>query len=470
MTAPPPAASSPRRTALRWLRRAALLVAVLVALHLDLRSWDAAVGWLTDRADAVQPLHSGGAPLRVADGGQDRVYLLTTRQQTRRGERLGVRTLPAGDEVQLDLWAFDAAAARPLWRRRILAGTPAALSGHRLLGAAGGRLWLYADGLRAVALADGAPATDPDDLQRRNAAVAGLLPTDASRYGFDGGGVYLVDDVARRWWLDAADLRLHAEPPPAPAAPARPGVVAPAWFQAYSTDAFKARGLDLDQRWLGLLDPDEARRLAAPPQVPGAKPGERPGAAAHHYARLHTPNQIGTLGRQRYRLWRARIVQVSAAPPGWPKSLPDNWGSHDQYRDFEALPRAPEFLDAGLLAAGQDRAPILLQEPDSVLVLHRDRLGAGGRLRLARVAGPDGEVGWNAALPLSVLQAVMPGERSLVLFGRSAIAGADADTVSEGDDPPAVLATVGLADGQVAWFVLDGAAAAATAIEPPPAL
>jgi hypothetical protein len=460
MTTPDSERTAGARIGLRWLRRAALLAAVLVALHLDLGSWDAAVGWLSDRADAGQPLHGIGAPIRVADDGRDRVFLLTSQDQLQHRRRLGIRTVPAASETQLDLWAFDVDGMRPLWRRRVLAGERSALSGQRLLGADGGRIWLYADGLHGVDLVDGAPAAGPGDLARRNPEVAGLLPSDPGRYGFDAGGVHLVDDAARRWWLDTATARLQPQPSPLPR---RPGTVVPAWYQAHYSDNFKARGLDLERRWLGLLDAGEAQRLAAPPQVPGAGPGERPGAVAHHLAGLHTPNLIGPLGANRYRLWRAQIVQVSAAPPGWPKSLPDNWGTRHQYRGFAPLPLAPEFLDAGLLVAEPGKPPLLLHDPDSVLVLHRDRLGIGGRLQLARATGPEGAIAWTSPLPLTVLQAVLPGERSLVLYGQRP---------GDGDGPPvAVLVAVDLDGGRVTSFALDSAGALfAAAGEPDPAL
>jgi hypothetical protein len=449
----------------RWLRRAALLGAVLAALHLDLGSWDAAVGWLSDRADAGQPLHGIGAPVRVADDARDRVVLLTSQDQLERRRRLGIRTVPAGSQTQLDLWAFDVAAMRPMWRRRVLAGERSALSGHRMLGVDGGRVWLYADGLRAVDLADGARVGGPADLARLNPDVAGLLPSDPDRYGFDARGVHLVDDAARRWRLDSATGRLQPLPaqPQSSPPPRRAGTLAPAWFQANYGNSFKSRGLDLERRWLGLLDADEAGRLAAPPQVPGAKPGDRPGAAAHHYAGLHTPNLIGPLGANRYRLWRAQIVQVSAAPPDWPKSLPDNWGTRDQYRHFAALGLAPEFLDAGLLVAEPGRSPLLLRDPDSVLVLHRDRLGIGGRLQLARVAGPDGALAWNSALPLTLLQAVLPGQRSLVLYGQR--------HDDAGGPPVAVLVAIDLKSGEVTSFAFDrDGASFAAAGEPDAAL
>jgi len=74
-----------------------------------------------------------------------------------------------------------------------------------------------------------------------------------------------------------------------------------------------------------------------------------------------------------------------------------------------------DYLDPGLLSVNSQ--PLLLRNPDSVLILHRDRLGEEGRLQIDRVAGPKGRTLWKAALPLSMLQSVMPGDNSLVLAG-----------------------------------------------------
>lgn len=38
---------------------------------------------------------------------------------------------------------------------------------------------------------------------------------------------------------------------------------------------------------------------------------------------------------------------------------------------------------------------------------------------MTRIAGPDGRVLWNAALPLSIVQSVVSGTDSILLFGRA---------------------------------------------------
>ncbi len=81
------------------------------------------------------------------------------------------------------------------------------------------------------------------------------------------------------------------------------------------------------------------------------------------------------------------------------------------------LPEAPALLQAGLLGDGVSERPVWFREPDSVLVLHHDKVGDAGRLRVARVTGPAGRVVWDAGLALANITASMPGDRTLVFVG-----------------------------------------------------
>jgi hypothetical protein len=190
--------------------------------------------------------------------------------------------------------------------------------------------------------------------------------------------------------------------------------VSPAYYTPNSTQFFQQRGLVWPGRWLGVLSDSEATRLVRETAPGGADERRRPAAAM---IGVGEPPSTGQGAPVRYRLWSARISQVSAAPPGWPADFPDNWGTRKRYADVAPLPESPEFLQAGLLGPGSVSQPVVLRDPDGVLVLHRDRLGEEGKLRLTRIAGPGGRPVWLAALPLSVLQSVMPGERSVVLLG-----------------------------------------------------
>lgn len=86
--------------------------------------------------------------------------------------------------------------------------------------------------------------------------------------------------------------------------------------------------------------------------------------------------------------------------------------------EYALLEKSPEFMQAGLLSDGRSELPLYLTKPDSVLILHRNRIDDAGRLHVTRIAGPDARTVWDARLPLSSVEAVMPGRDRLVLFGR----------------------------------------------------
>ncbi len=377
---------------------------------------------LARAAEHETPPALRGAPLRVVASDGDALLLLTAHEERHflsgRGGSRRVRI-----QHPLDLWRFDPATATPRWRRRLLTATgarAAAAFGARLIGAHDGTLWLQADGLRAVALADGRPLGNADSIEARSPTLRGVMPTEA-RF------VTLADDGLR---IMATDARVHrvdpatlvAQPVAAPPVAGSAAVTRPAPWIPSSGTAFATRGLEIPGRWLGVMSAEEGERFRSRvATVTAALAGDRRERAYHDATRLAPPRD--DLGAPvRLRLWGARVAQVSAAPPGWPSDLPNRWGTRAAYSDVAPLPESPEFLQGGLLSARAAPAtPLLLREPDGVLVLHRDRLGETGRLQLTRVAGPGGRPVWDARLPLSLLQAVLPGAAgapALLLVGR----------------------------------------------------
>jgi hypothetical protein len=71
----------------------------------------------------------------------------------------------------------------------------------------------------------------------------------------------------------------------------------------------------------------------------------------------------------------------------------------------------------GLRAGIQHDQPFPGVEPGSVLVLHYDKVGDGGRLRVARATGPAGRLAWDADLALAHLSAAMFGDSTLAFVG-----------------------------------------------------
>jgi hypothetical protein len=363
--------------------------------------------------------------------------------------------------LHVDLWALDAATAQPAWKRRVRTFEDRGLLTFELLGVDGGTLWLFVREPIGITLSDGTIVADGARLEQLNPAIAGKRVDQTGYVAFGAQGLQLTLNDATQWVVDGATLTAQ----PRDAAPLAPqGIVAPAYDASY-TSSFQMRGLSIGgTRWLGVLTEEEATALQGEPVVPGAQPGERRGAAADFFAREHVPSILSAQPRA-YRLWSARVTKVSAAPTGWSKELPDNWGTRDQFGDYQALPGAPTFLQAGLLGDGRSEHPFWFREPDSVPVLHHDKLGDAGRLRLTRVAGPGGRIVWDAALPLANLEAVTSGERTLVLVGTEPNPAYDARSEVSRDAHEKIVA-VDIAGGGVTTF--DLTAESVRDADPPP--
>lgn len=365
------------------------------------------VAW---RAAELEAPRTVGAPLRAPDG----IFLLTTQYETRVAGGGSRWSAYRGLEkvTHVDAWRLDAISAQPVWRKRLSTESGGSTLELALLGADGDRLWIFRREPLALSIEKGEVLAGAAAIEARNPALRGVLPKAVGHYRFfDGHGLALTAADARAWLLDAQTLA--AVPWVGKGAVAREGAVGPAYYAPSNTKSFQLRGLTLPNNWLGVLTDDEAAAIQPKPL------GENAGAMAHFRESMRAPLDLAHTGPNRYRFWQAKVEQVSAAPHGWPKSLPDKWGKRPYYSSFTPFEKSPEFLQAGLLGDGRSKLPIMLKAPDSVLILHRDRIDDEGRLHVSRMAGPDGRRLWDAALPLSILQSVMPGEKSLVLFGRA---------------------------------------------------
>lgn len=375
----------------------------------------------TGRIHQLQPALFQSAPLRTAQGGVDRVYLLGIQSETvagMSGRRSNNR--PRRELLHVDLWAIDAGNANLAWRKRLRTyeGEERAgrdLRGFDLLGVDGKTLWLSVDGPLGVSLADGSVVADGARIDAKNPAMAGKRVDEMGYIAFGRHGLQLTLNDASQWRIDASDL--SAAPRDTPVRDPQ-GIQPPARVSRGSSTTFVTRALPIGERWLGVMTEQEAKLYTNKPVIPGRDPNERPGAMQQYLEANHVPPPLHDLYPQPYRLWSARVRQVSAAPPDWPKNFPDKWGKRPQFSDYKLLPEAPPMLRAGLLHNGDPREQALwYRQPDSVLVLHSDKLGQGGRLQLTRISGPLGKPVWSVALPMDELQAVMPRDQDLLLLG-----------------------------------------------------
>ena len=412
----------------------------------------------------LQPALFQSAPLRTDQGGADRVYLLSTQSETIT-DPLGRRSANRirRELLHVDLWAIDARTATLAWRKRLRTYEGAersgrdpgsspgqALRGFDLLGADGKILWLTIDGPLGVSLSDGSVVADGAHIDAKNPAMAGKRVDERGYIAFGRHGLQLTLNDASQWRIDASDL--SAAPRDTDVRnPA--GIVAPA--KSGSTSHFMTRALPIGERWLGVMTDQEAELYRNKPVIPGRDPNERPGVMQQFLEENHVPAPLLEPRPQPYRLWGARVQQVSAAPPDWPKQLPDRWGKRPKFSDYRVLPESPHFLRAGLLheglpqQGGSQEQALWYRGPDSVLVLHSDKLGQQGRLQLTRVSGPLGKPVWNVALPMDQLRSVLRKDDELMLLGSEPAA----DKKSEEEGPHLKAVRVDVPSGKTS--VLD---------------
>lgn len=333
-----------------------------------------------------------GSPVRVPTADGDRVIMMTSQWKSYRSRAISSGTSYTG--LLVDVWGFDANDAKPLWRTRIVDDRRAQNLGRKILGAHGGIVWLLdGEGLVGLSPRDGSRVADAAALEAANPALKGMVPTEERYYRFDPQGLSFRAADGRDWRLTGQGAATAPDGPKLTTdeerAPAKPGVFIPARVAGGTGSwAFYARGVNTGKMWLGLMAPGELQGVRETGAIGGT---------------------VDTESYPRTSLWSARVVERYGL-----------FGSAVAIKDPKPLPESPEFINAGLLQDGRccsDR-PILLSKPDSVLVLHKDRLGEGSRFRLTRVSGPLGKPLWSAELPATALDAVMPGERSTVIAGR----------------------------------------------------
>jgi hypothetical protein len=252
------------------------------------------VGWITMQGDPAAPLQGLLAlgerrelqpalfqtpPLRTAQGGMDRAYLLSTQSETViRFSRRGLSQLRR-EYLHIDLWAIDAATANLAWRKRLRTYEGRQregrnLPGFELLGVDGTTLWLNVDGPLGVSLDDGDVVADGASIDRKNPSLAGRRVDERGYIAFGRHGLQVTLDDASQWRIDATDL--GAAPRDTPVRHPE-GIIPPASHTSSSTSTFQVRALPIGDRWLGVLTDKEADHLSHKPVVPGRKPDERAG-------------------------------------------------------------------------------------------------------------------------------------------------------------------------------------------------
>jgi hypothetical protein len=155
-------------------------------------------------------------------------------------------------------------------------------------------------------------------------------------------------------------------------------------------------------------------------------------------------NNVGdSYDDDRRRIWSAQIVKQSTF-----------FGEQPDYVDVSPVPGTADYL-GGKFLREYDRASqlpaIQIGEPDSVLLLSRERLGQAGKLRLARLSVGDGKILWEAELPLTEIQSVRRLDNTVLILGIEYTEG-DPEVTDPLRDSPRRLVAVDLASGAVSHF------------------
>lgn len=252
-------------------------------------------------------------------------------------------------------------------------------------------VWLFVhDQPLAVSSNDGALLAERAALEQRSPALQGLIPRELDFYAYDRGLVITAAD-GRRVKVRAADFSTEPYTPASEDHFRQAQFMATRWNGGYRLADFVTRQVMLGGRWLGFYTEKEA-----------ADAGDDSFGDS-----LKNPDSVLAEGsRARRTFWSARI--------GKTKEFSE--GSHERLFEVTRAPGAPEFLEAGLLLAQGTKQALHLPDPDGVVVVHRTRLDADGRLALTRLDDSLRST-WTATLPFLELgnRFEMPGR--LLLYG-----------------------------------------------------
>ncbi len=349
------------------------------------------LGILAGCGKHVGPPEMQSAPVMVDDAGAPRLWVLTKREESEQvnvGGSSRATSTRTDTLFHFDLLAFDPVTVRPLWNKRLLTlGDPEARgkrvsqvigssANGRFLGQDGALVWMLLNE-QPVALnaADGSVVVDTAGIEQRNPALKGMMPREAGHYGFDRGLVFLSAD-AQRYVLGGPELQAKPYTPAAAQAPEAPrrSNGKPRVVPTRPSGEVPARQAWLAGKWLGLYSEKEAADAAE--DTWGDK--------------LLFPYSVhdeGALARRVF--WRANIVGTQRFDE-----------VYDRLSDLTPVPGSPTFLKGRFLKNLATGDPLVLKDPDGLLVWHSTRIDSEGRLALARLDTGLKTV-WTAALPLS---------------------------------------------------------------------
>lgn len=333
-------------------------------------------------------------------------------------------------------------------------------AGIRILGQQGDTVWVWLhDQVLALSARDGSVVADRAALEQANPLLKGLIPDELKFHTFIGALVITLAD-ARRMRIEMPGLRAT----PYQVADERQFSYAVSlgttWNGGHDTQDFGVRHGRFGNDWIGLLSEREARdaeddtsgdhyadsadidderdmarrtfwravdtawnddflvyggrkgvqgycadraertardedsnafmRAAADGNLDDYTNGARATAPATHAQRIR--ECVRTFDAEKFK----RLVRLERLPGA------GEW-LQGRMLKAEAEPGAPQWVQRGARMTLAVRPPQRLDDPDGVLVLHRTRMDALGRLALSRVDGTFARTLWTAVLPYDEL-------------------------------------------------------------------
>ena len=439
--------------AMKNAMRAVLLSAVLLLSACSHSSFD-------------PPERSGPIGLVDAGSGKQ-AWLATIQEEERSrnvgGGSRSVGKWVTESHYHLRLQAHDPATARRLWLKelKVLRDKDGGMSAEiRILGQQGEVVWVWVhDQVLALSARDGSLVADRSTLEQANPGLQGLVPDELKFHTFIGALVVTLAD-ARRMRIEVPGFRATPYQVADERQFSHAVSLGTTWNGGHDTQEFGVRHGRFGDDWIGLLSESEARdaeddsrgdhyadsadidderelarrtsrraaatawnddflvyggrrgvqgycadraertardddsnafmRAAADGNLDDYTNGARATAPATHAQRIR--DCVQTFDAEKFK----RIVRLERMPGA------GEW-LQGRMLKAEATAGAPEWVQRGILMKPAVRAPLRLDDPDGVLVLHRTRMDAQGRLALSRVDGKFARTLWTAVLPYDAL-------------------------------------------------------------------
>ena len=394
-------------------------------------------------ASDFRPPDRMGPPGLVLSDGAPHLWLLLKQEESRQ-TTLGTGHFAYGELHRetfhhLILESHDTRDTAREWRRPLLELNDDQ-GGHsaeaRILGQDGDVVWLFlADRIVGLSSRDGSSLIDGPEIERRNASLRGLLSREPGFYIFDGALIITTAD-ARRYRVRAPGFLAEPYTPASQEAFDRAEAFSTQWGGAFDTRDFLTRLAPDGDRWFGLFTAKEAAD-----------------ASSDEFGRKLEDNS------------RIQDERSGARRTFWTTSIGRTRefteGVHDRFMEFTPVPDDREFLEGGLMVKAGTRQPLRPGDPSDLLVVHRTRIDAEGRLAITRLDGSL-KPRWSTTLPIQHLGNRFEFPDRLLMYGDCGITEKGVTGTQD------FLMALELSNGSLrAWNVtLERAAGAAPAAQP----